>query len=134
MGKEKTSFQLKTPKGTKDCMLLALVSSLPETQKAVTDVTDRGWQRHGHSRPDLLRDHQSVQTSRCGDDRYVCMKIDAFVMTTTTTTNTPAYTLLCVLGQAGIRTQRDPVGEVWRGFETHLRSTRSRWGAMFVEI
>ena len=65
MGKEKVQFQLKTPKGTKDCISLSFYivnSSL---------TMHRGGQGHGDPRPDILHPDQCLQAPRSSNDRYV---------------------------------------------------------------
>ena len=54
--KEKVSFQLKTPKGTKDCTNTASL----DWSGLEADRHHRGGQGHDHSRPNLRNHHRCL--------------------------------------------------------------------------
>ena len=65
MGKDKVNYQLKTPKGTKDC------TSSSSRLLASPLTLNRGGKGYGNPRPDFLHHYQRLQTPRRSNDRYV---------------------------------------------------------------
>ena len=110
MGKDKVQFQLKTPKGTKDCKYLPFCVVIPLL------ILHRGGKGHGNPRSNILNHNHRLQAPRRSNDRYVRQSVHD---------DLPIRHGLTPI-QSRLRAPRNSLGQIWRRQQTHLRPGRPR--------